>query len=522
MGRALLIATLGLLSSPATFAQALSTLHISITLPDGTGKITPVPRHALLISEEPPSAPPRRIVTTLAGTADVSLRPGRYAVESDQPVTFEGKTYEWSQRIDVVAGRDATLELTVGNASIEIATAAATSATRSDTDLSLLTSQWQDTVVGLWTPTQHASGFVVDARGLIVTSQRVVGTATSVEAQFTPDIKVKATVLASDPTRDVAILWVNPSVVASLRPLPLGCSQTRPSVANGQELYTLGAQMTGQKRLTVGGVTGVGPRLLLSDLTVVRASAGGPVFTAGGLIGFTTLDDRDPDDRANARVVRIDQACEVLASAEKKMTEAMPPDATHLPLDPQRPIAPGALIAAVKNRAGSLSPYPMSTTDFDIAFITPVHVYGTKDQVRRPVMDFGNWSEYMADYPRVLLVRVTPKSVEGLWAKVARGAAMTQGMALPPIKRAKSGFSRMRVFCGDTEVTPIHPFMVEQRISETEAISEGLYVFDPAVLGPQCGAVKLTVYSEDDPDKGDTRVVDPKVLQQITRDFAPL
>jgi hypothetical protein len=376
--------------------------------------------------------------------------------------------------------------------------------------------------VGLWTPTRHASGFVVDARGLIVTNQRVVGTATSVEAQFTRDIKVRATVLASDPARDVAILWVNPSVVASLRALPLGCGQTRPAVVNGQDLYNLGAQMAGQKRLTLGGVTGVGPRLLLSDLRVVRAGIGGPVFTDGGLIGFTTLDDRDPDGRSDARVVRIDQACEVLAAAERKMADAMPPDATHLPLDPQQPIVPSALSAAVKNRAGSLSPYPMSTADFDIAFITPVHVYGAKDQVRRPVMDFGNWSEYVDDLPRVLLVRVTPKMVEGLWARVARGAAMTQGMSLPSMKRAKSGLSRMRVFCGDTEVTPIHPFMVEQRISETEAIYEGLYVFDPAVLGPQCSTVKLTVYSEKEPDKGDTRVVDPKVLQQITRDFAPL
>jgi hypothetical protein len=522
MSRALLVATLWVLSSAPTFGQALSTLHISIALRDGTGTITPVVRHALLISEEPPTAVPRRIFTTLAGTADVSLRPGRYAVESDQPVAFEGTTYEWAERIDIVAGRDATLELTADNASIDTAAAAATSATGSETDPSFLASQWQDAVVGLWTPTQHASGFVVDARGLIVTNQRLVGTATSAEAQFTPDIKVKATVLASDPTRDVAVLWVNPSVVASLRPLPLGCGQTRPSVANAQELYTLGAQMTGQKRLTLGGVTGVGPRRLLSDLTVVRASAGGPVFTAGGLIGVTTVDDWDPDGRSNAPVVRIDQVCEVLASAEKRMTEARPPDATSLPLDPRRLIPPGALSAAVKNRAGSLSPYPMSTTGFDIAFITPVHVYGTKDQVRRPVMDFGNWSEYMADYPRVLLVRVTPKMVEGLWAKVARGAAMTQGMSLPPIKRATSGFSRMRVLCGDMEVTPLHPFMVEQRISGTEAVYEGLYVFDPAVFGPQCGTVTLTVYSENDPDKGDTRVVDPKVLQQIARDFGPL
>ena len=85
----------------------------------------PVARHALLISDEPPTAAPRRTVTTLAGTADVSLRPGRSAVESDQPVALGGKTYEWSQRIDIVAGRNATLELTAENASIATATAAA-------------------------------------------------------------------------------------------------------------------------------------------------------------------------------------------------------------------------------------------------------------------------------------------------------------------------------------------------------------------------------------------------------------
>ena len=518
MSRVLLVAALWVLSAPPALGQASGTLHVSVQLVDDSGKTTPIARYALLISEEPPATPPRRILTTLTGTADVSLRPGRYAVESDQPLAFDGQTYEWSQRIDIVAGRDATLELTAGNASV--GTASTPSAARPDP--SVLAAQWRDTVVGLWTPTQHGSGFVVDARGLIVTNQRIVGTATSAEAQFTPDLKVQATVLATDPVRDVAILWVHPSVVASLPPLPPGCGRTRPAVANGQELYTLGAQMTGQKRLTLGGVTGVGPRLLLSDLTVVRASAGGPVFTAGGLVGFTTIDDRDPDGRSNARVVRIDQACDLLASAEKKMAEAMPPGATRLPPDPQRPIAPDALAAAVKNRAGTLSPYPMSTADFDVAFITPVHLYGAKDQPPRSVLDFGNWSDYMAGYPRVLLVRVTPKREEGLWAKVARGAAMTQGISLPPIKRAKAGFSRMRAFCGGAEVTPIHPFMVEQRLSETEAIYEGLYVFDPSALGAQCARVTLTVYSEDDPVTGDTRVVDPKVLEQVTRDFAPL
>ena len=136
-------------------------------------------------------------------------------------------------------------------------------------------------------------------------------------------------------------------------------------------------------------------------------------------------------------------------------------------------------------------------------------------------MEFGDWSEYVDDVPPVLLVRVTPKLVEGFWTTVARGAAQTQGVNLPPIKHFKSGFARMRVFCGDAEVTPIHPFKIERRLNENEAIDEGLYVFDPGALGPHCENVRLVLYSEKEPGKSNTRVVDPKVIQQIWQDFAP-
>ena len=87
---------------------------------------------------------------------------------------------------------------------------------------------------------------------------------------------------------------------------------------------------------------------------------------------------------------------------------------------------------------------------------------------------------------------------------------MTQGMALPPIKHFKSGFARMQAFCGDAEVTPIHPFRLERRTSESDAIYEGLYAFDPGALGPHCGTAKLVLYSEKEPEKGDTRALDPK------------
>ena len=99
-------------------------------------------------------------------------------------------------------------------------------------------------------------------------------------------------------------------------------------------------------------------------------------------------------------------------------------------------------------------------------------------------MDFGNWSDYVSTVPPVLLIRVTPKLVEGFWAKVARGAVQTQGVSLPPLKRFKSGFARLRAFCGDAELTPIHPFKLEYRVSNSESIYEGLYAFEPDALSP--------------------------------------
>src|SRR5689334_2267646 len=116
MMRAVVLAA-ALLAIPHTaFAQTLSVLHIRVVLVDMDGKTTPVPRHRLLISDNPATAPPRLIITALDGTADVRLRAGNYTVESDRPVAFQGKAYQWTQIVDVAADRDSVLELTVNNA----------------------------------------------------------------------------------------------------------------------------------------------------------------------------------------------------------------------------------------------------------------------------------------------------------------------------------------------------------------------------------------------------------------------
>jgi hypothetical protein len=521
MGRVFVLAILAVAAPIALAGQTPVELHIRAVVTDATGRPTPVARHALIISDNPPTKEARRILTGFDGTANVRLSPGNYTVESDQALVFQGKAYHWRQTLDIVAARDSTLELTLANAVDEPIPPGATSAdTPLATDTSLLLRQWLDSVVALWTPTAHGSGFLVDATGLIATNQRIVGDAMSVEVQLSPSIKVAGTVVEADRERDIAVVRINPTVMASITPVPLGCPRsTTPSVARGQEIFALAAPLRQQKGWTPGAVSRVDARAIAAEISLATGGMGGPVFTASGdLVGLSALpDERDEPRRGAARIVRIDGACELVAVAAKKVKDAPAPSATHLPVEPTEPAPIDTFKDAVKRRAGSLLPYQMAASEFDVAFITPVLNFAAQSQ---PNQNFSNWSDYVADIPPVLFVRVTPKMAENFWAKVARGAAYTQGMALPALKRMKSGFERLQAFCGRTEVTPIHPFELELRVSETGAVREGFYVFDPTALGPDCGTVTLVLYSEKEPTKADTRVIDPNILQQIWRDFA--
>jgi hypothetical protein len=270
-------------------------------------------------------------------------------------------------------------------------------------------------------------------------------------------------------------------------------------------------------RSTYGAVSRVASRAMIAELSLPRGSAGGPVFAAGGrLVGLTSfIGEKEGTPDEESRVVRADAICDSVVSATAKMTGA-PPDGTRLPVEPTRALAENALAAATKGRAGSLGPYQATSAGFDIALLTPVQAYAGV----RGAMDFANWHDYVAGLPPVLLLRVTPKREEGFWTKVARGLVLTQGVALPPITRFVSGFTRLRALCGPAEVVPIHPLLIERRVSATDAIHEGLYVFDPAALGPHCGTVTLELFSDKAPTVADPAVIDPAVVQQIWQDFA--
>jgi len=486
--------------APFTAAQSLGVLHIKVGLPDAAGALIPIPRVVLLVSDNPPSGEPRRIVTTADGTVDVRLRPGTYTVESDQPIAFEGKAYTWTQIVDVASGRDASLELNLRNAEAGPITASTRTV---ETGSLVLFNKLQESVIELWSPTAHASGFLVDAKGLIVTNQRSVGSAESIEVQLGPATKVAGRVLSADRLRDVAVVWIDPHVVASITPLPVTCTPAGPRSVDA-DLFTIVTPLLSRKDMTWGRE---------SDLRVGPGSSGGPVFTReGSLIGLTTDGESDRGARAAARLIPIHHSCDVIAAAEKKMTGLAPPAATKLPVEPApAPSAATAAVPAPRKPTDTAGP-SISSDDFELAFLPPMRA-AERRGLKGALLDFGNWTDYVLAAPPLLLVRAMPKLEESLLMTMARGAAMTQGMAIPPIKRYKSSFLRMRAYCGDEEVSPIHPFTIEHPINEKDTVKEGFYVFDPDALGPQCASVKFLLYSEKAPDRADTRSVDPALLK---------
>jgi hypothetical protein len=235
-------------------------------------------------------------------------------------------------------------------------------------------------------------------------------------------------------------------------------------------------------------------------------------------------DDARERARAESRAVRIAELCEAIATAHRSVSAVTSPDATRLPVEPLQKIPLEALKNSAERRAGGLLPYQMQLSDFDVALLTPLQVFagqGRSGQTYAPTLrDFGHWEEYVETLPSVLLVRVSPKFEEGFWTKVARGAASTQGVSLPPLKRFKAGFSRLRAYCGDKEITPIHPLTITHRINEKDTVSEGLYAFDPGAFDPSCANVRLLVYPDKEDEKPDTLIVAREVLQQVWQDFA--
>jgi S1-C subfamily serine protease len=133
------------------------------------------------------------------------------------------------------------------------------------------------------------SGFVIDKAGHIITNYHVVEGAKKVEVSFSSNDHIKARVVGSDPSTDIAVLKIDAKARA-LTPLPLGDSDT---VRVGDAVVAIGNPFGLARTATAGIVSAlqreiqapnnfVIDKVIQTDAAINHGNSGGPLLNARG------------------------------------------------------------------------------------------------------------------------------------------------------------------------------------------------------------------------------------------------
>jgi len=135
------------------------------------------------------------------------------------------------------------------------------------------------------------SGFVIDKAGHIVTNYHVIEGARSVKVSFSNNESMKASLVGSDPSTDVAVLKVDVHSRA-LAPLPLGNSD---AVHVGDSVVAIGNPFGLERTVTAGIVSALQrviqapneysiDHVIQTDAALNKGNSGGPLLDARGTV----------------------------------------------------------------------------------------------------------------------------------------------------------------------------------------------------------------------------------------------
>ncbi|MBZ5502983.1 MAG: S1C family serine protease [Acidobacteriia bacterium] len=539
MKRYLAVFLLGLAWASAAQAQGhVVKVRVRVILVDQDLNQKPVPFFAIALKCGAKTA---EVKTSLEGSAEAQLPSGHCTVSSLKPAELGGRRFSWNVQLALV-GAEQTVDLTNDNAKVEETSVAASPGKSGSNDLTEQFKRLKNAVVTVRSESGHGTGFFVDGKGLILTNEHVVGNSEYLAVQFDRTHKIAAKLIASDPQKDVALLLVNMAALPNASPAPLyRAGAGRTPVQEGERVFTIGSPLSLDKILTTGIVSKVEAHTLMSDININPGNSGGPLFNgAGQVIGLTTFGTRGDGGPGVSGIVRIEEAFALLDQNRAKAADA-PPGAL-LPVEPLTPYPIEGLKEALVAEKYDPRPYYLTAGDFNIALSTPPLDYREQEEARLQAerahkkrnknQSSGDasadnsdaprqWEEDSGAHPAVFGIYALPKVKEGFGSAFGRSFNPAAAARL----KFKTDFQRMRLFCGDKEVAPIHPGRVpvtvavqNRSVKMDDSTYKGVYMYPPDAVNPECGQVRLEIYSS---KNGDPTVLkfDQKSVEHVWADF---
>jgi S1-C subfamily serine protease len=367
-------------------ASRLATLSITVAIVGDNLEVKPVPLFELWVT--PTQGGDQRVLRThLDGTATTTVPVGSYRIEGAQPVTVNGKSYEWVIKVEAQPGTS-RVELTNENATTRVverfspnqgpgappptapaavvgvnksdAPPAGTSALYSGEASGDIPSSRRDSGLGLVTldpapPTAsigpqrqmapemdiyrqvrtgvfriesglaHGSGFLVDTAGFVLTNAHVVSGQSKATAVLDSLSRIDAQIVYRDDERDVAVLRVAPKAIQGRPALRIAVGA--PLVDPGERVLAIGYPLNQDQTLTSGIVSGLREGAIITDVNINHGNSGGPLLNlAGEVVGINAFGDFASQGGPGIYgSILITRALEPLSLARTKAATIEPP-----------------------------------------------------------------------------------------------------------------------------------------------------------------------------------------------------
>ena len=185
--------------------------------------------------------------------------------------------------------------------------------------------------------TSAGSGFVVDANGYILTNEHVISGQSRLTVVFDNGARLTATVIASDATRDIALLKVTAAGTLIVLPFATEVREGEEVVALGHPL-NLGGSMTITKGIVSAFRTTGGVSYIQTDAAINPGNSGGPLLNVDGeIVGMNTSGYSGDVAQGIGFAIKFDVLSSRLTAMKAGESSPPTPFPTQVPIATQTP-----------------------------------------------------------------------------------------------------------------------------------------------------------------------------------------